>query len=62
MRTVTVEFVGDYFVFASTVTCEKEDSDDFIEVRTLQFVKDYYGWDLEGKYSECNIFEAEETN
>lgn len=60
MRTVTVEFIGDYFVLASTVTCEEGDSNEFIEVRTLQFVKDYYGWDLEGKYSECNIFEMED--
>ena len=40
----TVLFIGDYFSLVGDVTTDKTDPDEIAQI-SLEFMKDYYGWD-----------------
>ena len=40
----TVLFIGDYFSLVGDVTTDKTDPDEIAQI-SLEFMKDYYGWE-----------------
>ena len=56
----TVLFIGDYFSLVGDVTTDKTDPDEIAQI-SLEFMKDYYGWDTLEQVSSCDSDEEWEV-